>query len=94
MVDAFTHALDALLQLLNQLGRLLLAAVVAIELWLRTQFTLLGLPPVIQTALMVGVAVMLILAALRLFGGLIRVAVVVLLLLVVIHVVLPIMPHQ
>jgi hypothetical protein len=92
-VDAFTRAINALLQLLIQLGHILLDGIVAIEVWLRTQLAMFGLPPAIQTAVMVAVAVVLILAALRLFGGLIRVAVILLLLLVVLHVLLPIIQH-
>jgi hypothetical protein len=92
-VESFTRAIDALLKLLVQLGSLVLAGIVAVELWLRAQFALLGLPPTIQTILLIVMAVLLILVALRLFGGLIRVAVVLFLLLVVIHVLLPIIQH-
>jgi hypothetical protein len=89
-VDAFARAINSLLQLLIQFGNLVLAAIVAAELWLRGQLTLLGVPPSIQVVLLVALAVVLILAALRLFGGLIRVAVVLVLLLIVIHALLPI----
>ena len=92
-MDAFTHAVRALLNLLIELGSLILAGILAIELWLRAQLTLLGLPPAVQTVLLIALAVVLILAALRLFGGLIRVAVVLLLLLVVVRAVQPILPH-
>jgi hypothetical protein len=92
-VETFTRAVDALLQLLIQIGDLILAGIVAVELWLRGQFALLGLAPPIQTVLLIAIAVVLILAALRLFGGLIRVAVVLVLLLVVIHVLLPVIQH-
>jgi len=89
-VDTFAHAIATLLQLLTQLGDLILAGIVAMELWLRTQFALFGLPPPIQTVLLIAFAVVLILVALRLFGGLIRVVVVLLLLLVVFHVLMPV----
>jgi hypothetical protein len=89
-VDAFARAINSLLQLLIQFGDLILAGIVAAELWLRGQLTLLGVPPAIQVVLLVALAVVLILAALRLFGGLIRVAVVLVLLLIVIHALLPI----
>lgn len=46
-MQTFTRAVDALLQLLLQLGSLILAGIVAVELWLRAQFALLGLPPTI-----------------------------------------------
>jgi hypothetical protein len=93
-VDAFTRAISTLLQLLIQIGDLILAGIVAVELWLRAQLSLLGLPPAIQTVLLIALAVVLILAALRLFGGLIRVALVLVLLLIIIHVLLPIIQHQ
>lgn len=93
-MDTFTRAVDALLQLLIQIGDLILAGIVAVELWLRAQFALLGLPPAIQTVLLIAIAVVLILAALRLFDGLIRVAVVLVLVLVVLHVLLPVIQHS
>lgn len=89
-VDAFSRAINSLLQLLIQFGDLVLAAIVAAELWLRGQLTALGVAPSMQVVLLVALAVVLILAALRLFGGLIRVAVVLVLLLIVIHALLPI----
>ncbi|WP_428487623.1 hypothetical protein [Rhodopila sp.] len=91
---AFTRALEALLHLLAQLGELVLAGILAIELWLRAQLSQLGVSPPIQTVLLIALAVLLIVAALRLFGGLIRVAVILILLLVVIHVLLPVLQHQ
>ena len=50
----------------------------------------MGVPQQIQTAVLIAVAVILILAVFRLFGGLIRVAVVIILLLIVIHVLVPV----
>ena len=90
---AFTQFLQTLLQLLAHLGDLVLAGIVAIEVWLRAQLTQAGVPPPIQTALLIALAVLLILAALRLFGGLIRVAVILILLLIAIHVLLPVIQH-
>jgi hypothetical protein len=87
---AVNNALQTLLNLLVQLGDLVMAGIVACELWLRGELTLLHVPRPIQTVLMVALAVLLIVAALRLFGGLIRVAVVVVLLLIALHVLLPI----
>ena len=93
-MDGFSRAIETLLQLLIQLGNLILAGIVAIEVWLRAQLTLLGLPQSIQTVLMIALALLLIVAALRVFGGLIRVGVVLVLILVVIHVLLPVMQHS
>jgi hypothetical protein len=92
-MDAFARAIDTVLQLLIQLGNLALAGMVALEVWLRGQLALLGLSPEVQTVVLLVVAVLLLLAALRLFGGLIRVAVVLVLLVIVIHAVLPIIQH-
>jgi hypothetical protein len=89
-METLTRTINALLQLLIKLGDIVVAGIVAIELWLRAQLTPLGLPPAIQTLLMAALAVLLIVAALRFFGGLIRMAVVLILLLIVIHVLLPI----
>jgi hypothetical protein len=49
--------------------------------------------PQLQTIILLAVAVILILGALKLFGGLIRVAVVLVLLLIAIHVLMPILHH-
>jgi hypothetical protein len=89
-VDGFTRAINSLLELLIEFGDLVLAALVAVELWLRGQLTVLGVAPPIQVVILVALALALILAALRLFGGLIRVAVVLVLVLIVIHALLPI----
>ncbi len=90
-MTSFTHALETLLHLFVQLGNLIVSGIVAIELWLRAQLAQVGLPPAIQTLLLIVLAVMLIVAALRVFGGLIRIAVVVVLLLIGIHILMPIL---
>ncbi len=89
-MNAFTHAIETLLQLVIQLGDLMITGIVGIELWLRAQLAMFGLPPAIQTALLIALAAMLILAALRLFSGLIRVAVILVLMLILVHVLLPV----
>ncbi len=87
---AFNQFLETALHLLVQLGDLVLAGLVALELWLRDGLTQLDVPRPIQTVLLVAMAALLIVAALRLFGGLIRVAVIVVLVLIAIHVLLPV----
>lgn len=89
----FEHAINRLLQLLIQAGNLIVSALVTIEVWLRGQLAQLGLGPAAQTAIMVVVAALLILGTLRLFGGLIRVAVVLILILISIHIMLPVLPQ-
>lgn len=88
-MDQLSHTVESLLRLLVQAGNLILAGLLAVEVWARGQLAGLGLPPEIQTVLMVALAALLIVAALRLFGGLIRVAVVLVMILVVLHVLLP-----
>jgi hypothetical protein len=50
----------------------------------------MGVAPAAQTLILVLVAVLLILGSLRLFGGLIRVAAVLILMLIAIHILLPV----
>lgn len=89
-MNSFQHVINTLLQLLVHFGDLVTAAIVAIELWLRSELQQFGLPRSIQTVILVALAVLLIVGALRLFGGLIRVAVVLVLLLIAIHIMLPV----
>jgi hypothetical protein len=91
IVDALNHALETLLRLVIQVGDLIVAGIVAIELWLKSALAQAGLPPAIQTALLITLAVALIITALRMFGGLIRVAFVVVLLLIGISLLMPIL---
>jgi hypothetical protein len=92
-MDAFTNAVNSILQLLLRIGNLIVAGLVAVELWVRGQLAAAGMAPSLQTVVMVSVAALLILAALRLFGGLIRAIVILVLILVAIHIVLPVLPH-
>ena len=92
-MDAFTNAVNAVLQVLLQIGNLIVSGLVAVELWLRGQLATLGLDPAVQTTIMLALAALLILGALRLFGGLIRAIVILLLILVAIHILLPVVPH-
>jgi hypothetical protein len=92
-MDGFTNAINSVLQLLLQIGNLIVAGLVAVELWLRGQLATLGLPPAVQTVIMLALAAVLILGALRLFGGLIRAIVLLVLILIAIHILLPVLPH-
>jgi hypothetical protein len=91
-VENLQAAIASLLQPLKQLGLALAAILTQLELLLRSQLQQLGVPQALQTVLLLAVAVILVLGALRLFGGFIRVAVVLILLLVAIHIVLPVLP--
>ena len=92
-MDTVNHVLESLLGLITLLGGLIVDAIVAVETWLRGFLGSLGVPPNIQTVLLIAVAVVLILAVFRLFGGLIRAAIIIILLLIVIHVLMPVI-HQ
>jgi hypothetical protein len=86
------QVLNSLLELIIRLGDLIVGAIIAIELWLRSQLGILGVPPLIQTVLLIACAALLILAALRLFGGLARIAVILILALIAIHILMPALP--
>lgn len=90
-MDSFKRTIDSILTLLLQIGDLIVAGIVAIELWLRGQLGQFGLPPGVQTTILVALAALLVLASLRLFGGLIRIALILVLLLIALHVVMPAM---
>jgi hypothetical protein len=92
-VDSFTHVIRSLLDLLIELGNLIVAGIVTVELWLRAQLMQFGVPPTIQTVILLALAALLIIGCLRLFGGLIRIAVVLVLILIAIHIVMPLIQH-
>jgi hypothetical protein len=89
-VGNFVSAINTLLALLKQFGRAIAALLTALELWLRSVLVQFGVPHTLQTVILVGVAAILVLGSLRLFGGLIRIAVVLILLLIAIHIIMPV----
>jgi hypothetical protein len=89
-LDSFKHVINSLLQLLIQLGDIIVGWIVIIENALRGELMRLGVAPPLQTVILLAFAIILILGALKLFGGLIRVAVVLVLILIAIHVLVPI----
>ena len=86
------RTLKALVGIFVYLADLALAVFAAIELWLRGELQAMGLAPVVQTIILVAVAVLLVLAALNLLGGLIRVLVVLFLVLLAVHILVPLIP--
>jgi low affinity Fe/Cu permease len=92
-VDSFAHIINSLLQLLVRLGDIIVGGIVTLELWMRGQLSQFGLTPQVQTVIMVAIAVVLILGSLKLFGGLIRVAAVLVLILIALHIVMPVLQH-
>lgn len=92
-MDSFKHVINSLLQLLIQLGNVIVGWIVIIETWLRGQLLQMGVAPQLQSVILLAFAVVLILGALKLFGGLIRVAVVLVLILIAIHILMPVLQH-
>ncbi|MBN9561586.1 MAG: hypothetical protein J0H14_12785 [Alphaproteobacteria bacterium] len=88
-MEKVDQAINALLALFASAADAVLAGLATIEQWLRTQLTGLGVAPQIQTVIMIAVAILLLLLVLRVFGGIIRVVLVVFLILLALHVVLP-----
>ena len=66
------------------------AILTELELWLRSELQQFGAPHAVQTLILLAVAAVLVVGSLQLFGGLIRIAVVLILLLIAIHIVMPI----
>jgi hypothetical protein len=89
-VGNFENAINTLLDLLKQFAMAVAAILTSLELWLRAELQALGVPHTVQTLVLLVVAAILVLGSLRLFGGLIRVAVVLILLLIAIHIVMPV----
>jgi hypothetical protein len=92
-VSSAQQFIDSLLRLLIQFGNLVMGFILTIELWLRSQLNQFGVSHNIQTVILLAVALLLIVSALRLFGGLIRVALILFLLLLLIDLLLPVVQH-
>jgi hypothetical protein len=82
MLDHVAHALLALL--LGLVG-IVLGILEALENFLRDTMNHLGLPHPVQTVLALFAAVVFLVAAFRLFGGFIRVVLIVVILAIVVH---------
>jgi hypothetical protein len=89
-VENLRTAIDSLLSLLTQFGMAIAAMLTDLELWLREELQQLGVPHTAQTLLLLAVAVLLVLGSLRLFAGIIRIAAVLILVLIAIHIVAPV----
>jgi hypothetical protein len=82
MLDHIAHVL---LALLTTLGALVLSALATLEAALGQIMTSAHIPPDVQTILGLLLAIAFLIAALQLFGGFIRVVLIVLLLAIVVH---------
>jgi hypothetical protein len=83
-------AIDTLLHLLGQFGVAVAAMLTELEFWLRGALQQFGVPHTLQTTTLLIVAAALVVGSLQLLGGLVRLAVVLILLLLAIHIVMPV----
>jgi hypothetical protein len=88
-MDQINQAVNSLLHLFAQLADIVLGALTAIEAWLRGALQQAGIAGPLQTAILVAVAVILLIAVLRAFGGVLRVLLMLFLILLAAHAVLP-----
>ena len=89
-MNGFSGLIGGLLTLLANIAEIILAAIVAVELWLRSALRLLGAPPLVQTIVLIALGIVLILGSIRLFSGIIRIGVVLVLILIVMHIIMPV----
>lgn len=80
-----------LLDFFEEVLRVILAGLAAIEIWARTQLASLGVPPGISVVILVAIALLLIVAALRLLGPVVYILVMVFIALLMIHAMMPVM---
>jgi hypothetical protein len=92
-VGNFDHVISDLVQFLIQFSDTVIDGFVTLEWWMRGQLSQLGLTPQAQTVAMLAIVAVLILGACKLFAALIRLAVVVLLILLALHIALPALRH-
>lgn len=80
---------DDLVRLIVRLGEMMLSGVGTAAVSLREQMTELGIPAQVQTIVLVLLAVAIVLLAVRLLGGVLRLAVIVVLVILAIQLTLP-----
>jgi len=86
-----TRIVDDIVRLLVRLGGSILDMVESIEVSLRLKLGAAGLPPTVQTAILVLAAIGMILLAVRILGGLLRFFVILVLILLALKLLLPAM---
>lgn len=92
-MDQLERFISDLIHLLLRMGESFLRGLEAVEIALRDELTIMGVSPPIQTVLLVLSAIALILITVRLFGGLIRFVIVVIVVLLALNLLLPAMLH-
>ena len=88
-MDQGRQVLDAVFAFFSSVLGAVLPLVGQTEVWLRGQMASLGVPPELQTAAVLAVVVLLLLTVLRVLGGLLRVALVVVLIALVVQALAP-----
>lgn len=88
-MDQVHQIVNGFLNLLVGLLDLILNGLAALEGWLRVQLTSLGVSPDVQPIILIVVAVLFLLLALRVMGGVIRLIVLVFLVLLILHILMP-----
>ena len=84
-----THAIDLLVTIILALAGLVMEVIGAIDGLLAALMTSAGIPPQVQLILLIAMALVLVIAAIRLLGGIFAGLIVVLLVLLVVHQLLP-----
>jgi hypothetical protein len=88
-MDSVHQIVNAFLNLVVGLLDLILTGLGALETWLRIQLTALGVSGEIQPIILIVVAVLFLVIALRVMGGIIRLVVLVFLVLLILHILMP-----
>jgi hypothetical protein len=88
-MDAVHQIVNAFLNLVVGLLDLVLTGLGALEAWLRVQLTAMGVSGEIQPIILIVVAVLFLILALRVMGGIIRLVVLVFLVLLILHILMP-----
>jgi hypothetical protein len=84
-----THAIDLVVAAILFLAGLVMDVIGVIDSYLADMMSYAGLPPLIQTIILIAVAIWLIVLAIRLLGGVFSGLIIVLLVLLVLHRVFP-----
>ena len=84
-----THTLNFVLSLILRLVSVVMAAIGLIDAFLRSLMSRAGVGAQVQAVVLVAVAVLFIIASLRVFGGILRVLIIIFLILLLIQVLMP-----
>jgi hypothetical protein len=88
-MDQVDRAIAAILAFIVSLFYLVVRIITLVEDWMRAQLSQLGVAQNLQTIILVVVAVAVLLVAIRLLSGILRIALVILIVLIAAHLLLP-----